>query len=241
MSNNVESKNILNKKSLVQCVLCKEEVRTRIFKNHLMNQHGIDRDNIERLIRLHFSKKFNKFLKRQQNGVQTLKMKKCHKKPMIRASLKTHFENAIQDSQLSISVFSQLLMDVSRDYHKSKINRGIENEDIKKTFSNASLLNASQDLKGDLKMKINVSSQKVEKVEDSSNTSKLLDETLIQKELTKEETQNTLTENIFLESSLDTGDFTQTVGKRTIKMKTSTPKQRKAGLKSKKGGRTGGK
>ena len=227
MSNNVESKNILNKKSLVQCVLCKEEVRTRIFKNHLMNQHGIDKDNIERVIRLHFSKKFNKFLKRQQNGVQTLKMKKCHKKPMIRASLKTHFENAIQDSQLSISVFSQLLMDVSRDYHKSKINRGIEDEDIKKTFSNASLLNASQDLKGDLKMKINVSSQKVEKLDDSS---KLLDESLIQKE---EETQNTLTENIFLESPLGTGDFTQKVGKRTTK--------RKAGLKSKKEGRTGGK
>ena len=230
MSNHVESKNILNKKSLVQCVLCKEEVRTRIFKNHLMNQHGIDKDNIERVIRLHFSKKFNKFLKRQQNGVQTLKMKKCHKKPMIRASLKTHFENAIQDSQLSISVFSQLLMDVSRDYHKSKINRGIEDEDIKKTFSNASLLNASQDLKGDLKMKINVSSQKVEKLDDSSNSSKLLDESLIQKE---EETQNTLTENIFLESFLGTGDFTQKVGKRTTK--------RKAGLKSKKGGRTGGK
>ena len=157
-------------------------------------------------------------------------MKKCHKKPMKRQSLKMHFENAIQDSQLSISVFSQLLMDVSRDYHKSKINRGIEDEDIKKTFSNSSLLNASQDLKGDLKMKINVSSQKVEKLDDSSNTSKLLDESLIQKE---EETQNTLTENIFLESSLDTGDFTQEVGKRTTK--------RKAGLKSKKGGRTGGK
>ena len=195
-----------------------------------MNQHGIDRDNIERVIRLHFSKKFNKFLKRQQNGVQTLKMKKCHKKPMKRQSLKMHFENAIQDSQLSISVFSQLLMDVSRDYHKSKINRGIEDEDIKKTFSNAPLLNASQDLKGDLKMKINVSSQKVEKLDDSSNTSKLLDESLIQKE---EETQNTLTENIFLESPLGTGDFTQKVGKRTTK--------RKAGLKSKKEGRTGGK
>ena len=105
--------------------------------------------------------------------------------------MKKRFEDAIRGQYLSMDIFSKLLMDVSRDYHMSKINRGIEDQEIDKTFNDASILN--DDYQGGLKFKINVSSQKMEK-STSHDTSKLLDESLIEKGLYTK----TLSESVFL-------------------------------------------
>ena len=124
-------------------------------------------------------------------------------------------------------------MDVSRDYHSSKINRGIEDQKIEKTFNDASILNESYaDYKGDLKFKINVSSQNIQKIE-NQDTSKLLDESLIQKGLFA--TAN-LDESVFLpsknstlmtESEAKKTNVTKLKASRAAKVKTSTPKQKK--------------
>ena len=90
-------------------------------------------------------------------------MKNCHKKPMQRSSLKKRFEDAISSQYFDMDIFSKLLMDVSRDYHMSKINRGIEDQEIDNTFNDALILNVDYHYQGDLKFRINVSSQKMEK------------------------------------------------------------------------------
>lgn len=152
---------------------------------------------------------------------------------MERSSLKKRFEDAIKDQYFSMDVFSKLLMDVSRDYHTSKINRGIEDQDVEKTFHDASVLNdSSADYKGDLKFKINVSSQKVQKLESNLDTSKLLDESLIQKGLF---TTTNLDESVFLPSQNSTlnesitkkTNVSKLKASRATKVKTSTPKQKK--------------
>merc|ERR1719282_1261338 len=127
------------------------------------NQHKVEYQKVGLVARMHINKKFKKVIKKQ-SGTKKLKIKNCHKKPMERSSLKKRFEDAIREQYFSMDVFSKLLMDVSRDYHSSKLNRGIEDEQIEKTFNDASILNESNaDYRGDLRFKINVSSQKVEK------------------------------------------------------------------------------
>ena len=148
--------------------------------------------------------------------------------------MKKRFEDAIKDQYFSMDVFSKLLMDVSRDYHTSKINRGIEDQDVEKTFHDASVLNdSSADYKGDLKFKINVSSQKVQKLESNQDTSKLLDESLIQKGLF---TATNLNESVFLPSQNSTfmndsitkqTNVSKLKASKATKVKTSTPKQKK--------------
>ena len=147
--------------------------------------------------------------------------------------MKKRFEDAIREQYFSMDVFSKLLMDVSRDYHSSKINRGIEDEQIEKTFNDASILNESHaDYRGDLRFKINVSSQKVEKVE-GSDTSKLLDESLIQKGLFSTINlnescilpgQNSMMMN---ESITKQTNVSKLKASKAMKLKTSTPKPRK--------------
>ena len=166
-----------------------------------MNQHKVDREQVGVVAKMHLNKKCMKVVKKQM-GTKKLKIKNCHKKPMERSSLKKRFEDAIRDQYFSMDVFSKLLMDVSRDYHASKINRGIEDQEIDKTFNDASILNESNsDYKGDLKFKINVSSQKVQKIESSHDTSRLLDESLIKKGLF---TETNLNESTFLPSQNST-------------------------------------
>ena len=121
-------------------------------------------------------------------------MKNCHKKPMQRSSLKKRFEDAISSQYFDMDIFSKLLMDVSRDYHMSKINRGIEDQEIDNTFNDASILNVDYHYQGDLKFRINVSSQKMEK-STSNNTSKLLDESIIEE---KGLITTSLSESVFL-------------------------------------------
>ena len=201
-----------------------------------MNQHAVKKDQVGMVARIHLNKKIKKVVKKQ-SGPKKLKMKNCHKKPMERSSLKKRFEDAIQEQYFSMDVFSKLLMDVSRDYHSSKINRGIEDEQIEKTFNDASILNESNaDYKGNLRFKINVSSQKVEKimkVETNLDTSKLLDESLIQKGLF---TSTNLNESCFLpgqnstlmnESMTKQTNVSKLKASRTTKVKSSTPKQKR--------------
>ena len=155
---------------------------------------------------------------------------------MERSSLKKRFEEAIKDQYFSMDVFSKLLMDVSRDYHTSKINRGIEEQEVEKTFHDASVLNdSSADYKGDLKFKINVSSQKVQKLESNLDTSKLLDESLIQKGLFTATNLNESLSESFLPSQNSTlnesitkkTNVSKLKASRATKVKTSTPKQKK--------------
>ena len=198
-----------------------------------MNQHDVKKDQVGKVARIHLNKKIKKIVKKQC-GSKKLKIKNCHKKPMERSSLKKRFEDAIQEQYFSMDVFSKLLMDVSRDYHSSKINRGIEDEQIEKTFNDASILNESHaDYRGDLRFKINVSSQKVEKVE-GSDTSKLLDESLIQKGLFSTINlnescilpgQNSMIMN---ESITKQTNVSKLKASRATKVKTSTPKQKKS-------------
>ncbi len=146
--------------------------------------------------------------------------------------MKKRLEDAIKDQYFSMDVFSKLLMDVSRDYHTSKINRGIEEQEVEKTFHDASVLNeSSADYKGDLKFKINVSSQKVQKLESNQDTSKLLDESLIQKGLF---TATNLNESVFQNSTFMNDSITKQTNvsklkaSKATKVKTSTPKQKKS-------------
>ena len=212
--------------------MCEKILRVKLLGNHLMNQHNVSATQVGTVARMHLNKKIKKVVKKQ-SASKKLKIKNCHKKPMERSSLKKRFEDAIQEQYFSMDVFSKLLMDVSRDYHSSKINRGIEDEQIEKTFNDASILNESHaDYRGDLRFKINVSSQKVEKVE-GSDTSKLLDESLIQKGLFS--TIN-LNESCFLpgqntmmmnESMTKQTNVSKLKASRATKVKTSTPKQKK--------------
>ena len=138
-----------------------------------------------------------------------------------------------------MDVFSKLLMDVSRDYHMSKINRGIEDQEIDNTFNDASILNVDYHYQGDLKFRINVSSQKMEK-STSNNTSKLLDESFIEKGLYT----TTLSESVFLpdknltlDESMDVTrktNVSKVKGSKEAKMKTSTPRQKKKTVSKKK-------
>ena len=217
---------------MVDCIMCAKNLRVRLLGNHLENQHNIEHSRVGLVARMHVNKKIKKVVKKQMLP-KKLKMKNCHKKPMERSSLKKRFEDAIKDQYFSMDVFSKLLMDVSRDYHTSKINRGIEDQDVEKTFHDASVLNdSSADYKGDLKFKINVSSQKVQKLESNLDTSKLLDESLIQKGLF---TTTNLDESVFLPSQNSTlnesitkkTNVSKLKASRATKVKTSTPKQKK--------------
>ena len=218
--------------------MCAKILRVRLLGNHLMNQHAVKKDQVGMVARIHLNKKIKKVVKKQ-SGPKKLKMKNCHKKPMERSSLKKRFEDAIQEQYFSMDVFSKLLMDVSRDYHSSKINRGIEDEQIEKTFNDASILNESNaDYKGNLRFKINVSSQKVEKimkVETNLDTSKLLDESLIEKGLFTTTNlngsgflplpgQNSTLMNASLIKQTNVAKLKAT---RATKVKTSTPKQKR--------------
>ena len=135
-----------------------------------------------------------------------------------------------------MDVFSKLLMDVSRDYHTSNIIREIEDKEIEKTFNDASILNA--DYKGDLKFKVNLSSQKLEK-SISNDTSSLLDESPSEE---KGLLTATLSESVFLPiQDLTTMNEDKTLNvsltkktnvsklkaSKATKMKTSTPRQKK--------------
>lgn len=222
----------LSSSKMVECFMCAKDLRVKLLGNHLMNQHKVEYHKVGMVARMHINKKFKKVIKKQ-SGSKKLKMKNCHKKPMERSSLKKRFEDAIRDQYLSMDVFSKLLMDVSRDYHSSKINRGIENQQIEKTFNDASILNESYtDYKGDLKFKINVSSQNIQKME-NQDTSKLLDESLIEKGLF---TTANLDESVFLPSKNSTlmnesltkkTNVTKLKASRATKVKTSTPRQKK--------------
>ena len=206
--------------------MCEKILRVKLLGNHLMNQHNVSATQVGTVARMHLNKKIKKVVKKQ-SASKKLKIKNCHKKPMERSSLKKRFEDAIQEQYFSMDVFSKLLMDVSRDYHSSKFNRGIEDEQIEKTFNDASILNESNaDYRGDLRFKINVSSQKVEKVE-GSDTSKLLDESLIQKGLFS--TIN-LNESCFLpgqNTNTKQTNVSKLKASKAMKLKTSTPKPRK--------------
>ena len=213
------------------CFMCEKILRVKLLGNHLMNQHNVSATQVGTVARMHLNKKIKKVVKKQ-SASKKLKIKNCHKKPMERSSLKKRFEDAIQEQYFSMDVFSKLLMDVSRDYHSSKINRGIEDEQIEKTFNDASILNESNaEYRGDLRFKINVSSQKVEKVE-GLDTSKLLDESLIQKGLLI----TNLNESCFLpgqnstmmnESMTKQTNVSKLKTSRAMKLKTSTPKPKK--------------
>ena len=217
---------------MVDCIMCARSLRVKILGNHLMNQHKVGRDQVSTVATMHMDKKCKKATKKLLKGTQKkLKIKNCHKKPMERSSLKKRFEDAIRGQYLSMDIFSKLLMDVSRDYHMSKINRGIEDQEIDKTFNDASILNA--DYQGDLKFTINVSSQKMEK-STSHDTSKLLDESLIEKGLYTK----TLSESVFLpgqhltllDESIDVTrktNVSKVKASKVDKMKTSTPRQKK--------------
>ena len=223
----------LSSSKMVECIMCAKYLRVKLLGNHLMNQHKITHDRVAMVAKMHINKKIKKVVKKQML-TKKLKMKNCYKKPMERSSLKKRFEDAIKDQYFSMDVFSKLLMDVSRDYHTSKINRGIEEQEVEKTFHDASVLNeSSADYKGDLKFKINVSSQKVQKLESNLDTSKLLDESLIQKGLF---TTTSLDESVFLPSQNSTlmnasvtkqTNVSKLKASRATKVKTSTPKQKK--------------
>ena len=215
--------------------MCEKILRVKLLGNHLMNQHNVSATQVGTVARMHLNKKIKKVVKKQ-SASKKLKIKNCHKKPMERSSLKKRFEDAIQEQYFSMDVFSKLLMDVSRDYHSSKINRGIEDEQIEKTFNDASILNESHaDYKGNLRFKINVSSQKVEKIlETNLDTSKLLDESLIQRGLF---TTTNLDESVFMpdqnstlmnESITKQTNVSKLKASRATKVKTSTPKQKKS-------------
>ena len=133
-----------------------------------------------------------------------------------------------------MDVFSKLLMDVSRDYHMSKINRGIEDQEIDNTFNDALILNVDYHYQGDLKFRINVSSQKMEK-STSNNTSKLLDESIIEE---KGLITTSLSESVFLsgqnlkilDESMDVSmktNISKMKGSKALRMKTSTPRLKK--------------
>ena len=213
--------------------MCEKILRVKLLGNHLMNQHNVSATQVGTVARMHLNKKIKKVVKKQ-SASNKLKIKNCHKKPMERSSLKKRFEDAIQEQYFSMDVFSKLLMDVSRDYHSSKFNRGIEDEQIEKTFNDASILNESNaEYRGDLRFKINVSSQKVEKVE-GLDTSKLLDESLIQRGLF---TTTNLDESVFMpdqnstlmnESITKQTNVSKLKASRATKVKTSTPKQKKS-------------
>ena len=219
---------------IVDCIMCARTLRVKILGNHLMNQHKVGRDQVGTVATMHLDKKCKKAAKKLLKGTEEkFKVKNCHKKPMQRSSLKKRFEDAISSQFFDMDIFSKLLMDVSRDYHMSKINRGIEDQEIDNTFNDASILNVDYHYQGDLKFRINVSSQKMEK-STSHDTSKLLDESLIEKGLYTK----TLSESVFLPGQhLTLLDKSMDVTKKTnvskvkaskvAKMKTSTPRQKK--------------
>ena len=227
-----------NSSKMVDCIMCARTLRMRLLGNHLINQHKVQRDQVGTVARIHLDKKCKKVTKKLLKGTKKkFKMKNCQKKPMQRSSLKKRFEDAIRGQYFDMDVFSKLLIDVSRDYHMSKINRGIEDQEIDKTFNDASILNA--DYQGDLKFRINLSSQKMEK-STSNDTSKLLDESLIEKGLFT----STLSESVFLpdqnstllDESMDVTRKTNVSKVKTSKaanMKTPTSRQKKKTLSKK--------
>ena len=228
----------LSSSKMVDCIMCARTLRVKILGNHLMNQHKVGRDEVAIVASMHLDKKCKKATKKLLKGTQKkLKVKNCHKKPMERSSLKKRFEDAIRGQYLNMDIFSKLLMDVSRDYHMSKINRGIEDQEIDKTFNDASIVNA--DYQGDLKFRINVSSHKMEK-STPNDTSKLLDESFIEKGLYT----TTLSESVFLpdknltlDESMDVTrktNVSKVKGSKEAKMKTSTPRQKKKTVSKKK-------
>jgi len=222
---------------MVECMMCARPLRVKLLGNHLMNQHKVGPDQLGLVAKWHLNKKCLKLAKKVKIGTQK-KVKNCHKKPMKRSSLKKRFEDAMSGEYFGMDVFSKLLMDVSRDYHTSIINRGIEDKEIEKTFNDASILNA--DYKGDLKFKVNRSSQKLEK-SFSNDTIRLLDDSPMAME-EKGLLTATLSESVFLPiQDLTTMNEDKTMNvsltkktnvsklkaSKATKMKTSTPRQTK--------------
>ena len=220
---------------IVDCIMCARTLRVKILGNHLMNQHKVGRDQVGTVATMHLDKKCKKAAKKLLKGTEEkFKVKNCHKKPMQRSSLKKRFEDAISSQYFDMDIFSKLLMDVSRDYHMSKINRGIEDQEIDNTFNDASILNVDYHYQGDLKFRINVSSQKMEK-STSNNTSKLLDESIIEE---KGLITTSLSESVFLsgqnlkilDESMDVSmktNISKMKGSKALRMKTSTPRLKK--------------
>lgn len=208
---------------MVDCIMCARNLRVRILGNHLLNQHKVGQDQVGLLATMHLDKKCKKVAKKLMVTEEKIKVKMCHKKPMKRASLKKLFESSISRQTFNMDVFSKLLMDVSREYHTSNINREIE-----ETLNDASVDNG--DYKGDLKFRINVSSQKIEK-STSNNTSSLLGElSTTEKKLST----STLSESVFqpnhnstlLDEGMET-NISKLKSSKAAKVNPSIPRQKK--------------
>ena len=196
---------------MVDCIMCARTLRVRLLGNHLMNRHKVCQDQVGMVATLHLDNKCKKVTMKLMVTEEKIKVKKCHKKPMKRSSLKKLFEDSIRRHMDAFS----------------NINRGIE-----ETFNDASVHNV--EYKGDLKFRINVSSQKIEK-STSNNTSSLLEES---HNAEKELFTSTLSESVFQSNHNSTFldksmDFTKKTNISKMKSpkaktkKTSTPRQKK--------------
>ena len=222
---------------MVSCLMCSRPLRLKLLGNHLLNKHQVEQDQLELVANWHLNKKCIKLAKEVKMGAKKIKMKNCHKKPIKRSKLKKRFDDAMRGEHFGVDGFSKLLMDVSRDYHTSNINR--KNEKTGNSFRKA------DDYKGDLKFKINLSSQKMEK-SFSDDTSRLLDESPDGDE-EKGSLTTTLSESVFLPNQNSTSlkdsedvslakktNVSKLKARKATRMKTSTQRQKKKSVKNQK-------
>ena len=195
----------------VTCVMCTRTIKIKLLANHLSNVHRVEADNLENFCKLQLFgyKTLTKVLKKKQNKKSSKKQLKVAKNISEKGRLQSKFERSIREQFFSMDVFSKMLMDVSREYHESRVTGGDMDDDVINRSLEAAKLEDSTEgehntSSGTLNFRINLKEQRMTQ----APLNKSMEESIIKTPLISSKIQK----------------LTKT---KKPKMTTSTPKPRK--------------